>query len=146
MNSCIDLLFTDMTNKCPTSILDVNITDHQFIHITRKHCQKPKSKLDFSGRSYKNYDHARFCDMLSRINWDELYQCNDVNIAWNIVLSNITTVVDIMCRLKMYKVAQAKELWITNETLELIKDKDCPNVTMFTPRFLYYCIILIIIY
>ena len=40
------------------------------------------------------------------------------------MLSNIRTVIDKMCPLKHYKVAQAKEPWITNEILEMIKDKD----------------------
>ena len=40
------------------------------------------------------------------------------------MLLNITTAVDIMCPLKKYKVAQAKESWISGEILELIKDKD----------------------
>ena len=34
------------------------------------------------------------------------------------------TVIDEMCPLKQYKVAQSKEPWVTNEILELIKDKD----------------------
>ena len=55
-NSCIDLFFSNMSNNFTTNILDVNISDHQFIHLIRKHCTKPKSKLEFTGCSYKHYD------------------------------------------------------------------------------------------
>ena len=34
------------------------------------------------------------------------------------------SVIDNICPLKKYKVAQAKEPWVTNEILEMIKDKD----------------------
>ena len=34
-NSCIDLLFTNMNNNFTVNILDVNVSDHQFIHINR---------------------------------------------------------------------------------------------------------------
>ena len=34
------------------------------------------------------------------------------------------SIADRMCPLKRYKVAQAKDPWITNEILEMIKDKD----------------------
>ena len=123
-NSCIDLIFSNLTNNYHTDILDINISDHQFIYLNRKHCAKPKAKLDFTGRSYKNYYKAVFCDSLLNIDWNNLYQCDDVNTAWNIMLQNITTVIDEMCPLKRYKISQAKEPWVTNEILELIKDKD----------------------
>ena len=67
---------------------------------------------------------ATFCERLCNIDWHDLYQCNNVNEAWKILMTNIMTVIDVMCPLKKYKVAQAKEPWITNEILELIKDKD----------------------
>ena len=40
--------------------------------------------------------------------------------------SNIMSrsVINQMCLLKHVKVAQAKDLWVTNEILEMIKDKD----------------------
>ena len=84
-NSCIDLIFSNMDNNISTNILDVNISDHQFIHLNRKHCSKPKAKLDFIGRSYKNYDEQVFCNRLQDIDWNALYQCEDVNIAWDIM-------------------------------------------------------------
>ena len=88
-NTCIDLLFTNMANNFTTDILDINMSDHQFIHLNRKHCTKPKAKLDFTGRSYKNYNKDNFCDRLLRFDWNNLYACNDVNIAWNILLANM---------------------------------------------------------
>ena len=113
-----------MVNNFTTDILDINMSDHQFIHLNTKHCTKPKAKLDFTGRSYKNYNKENFCDRLLGFHWNNLYACNDVNMAWNILLANIMTAIDEMCPLKQYKVAQAQEPWVTNEILELIKDKD----------------------
>ena len=95
-----------MNNNFSTDILDVNISDHQFIHLNRKHCSKPKSKLDFTGSSYRNSDKAVFCDRLLNVDWNELYMCDDVNVAWNIMLRNITAVIDEMCPLKKYKITQ----------------------------------------
>ena len=62
-------------------ILDLNISDHQFIHINRSHCSKEKSKLEFTGRSYKNYDNIKFHDNLLAKDWNLLYTNNDVNSA-----------------------------------------------------------------
>ena len=123
-DSCIDLIFTNLQNTFSTKILDVNISDHQFIYLNRKHQTKPRAKLDVLGRSYKNYDHDLFCHKLLQMNWMHFYQMENVNIAWNIMLTNIKSAIDDMCPLKHFKVAQAKEPWVTNEILELIKDKD----------------------
>ena len=123
-NSCIDLIFSNLTKNSSPGILDVHISDHQFIYISRKHLTKPKVKLDFLGRSYKNYDKAVFCERLNQLNWNLLYQCDSVDTAWDIMLLNIMNTIKDMCPLKKYKVAEAKEPWITNELLELIKDKD----------------------
>ena len=39
-------------------------------------------------------------------------------------MNKILEIADRMCPLKRYKVPQAKDPWITNEILEMIKDKD----------------------
>ena len=57
-------LYTRFNKKYTVDILDVNISDHQFIHINRCHCTKEKSKLEFIGRSYKNYNLDVFCNNL----------------------------------------------------------------------------------
>ena len=123
-NSCIDLLFTNMINNFSVNILDLNISDHQFIHINRAHVPKEKSKLEFISRSYKNYDQNVLQNNLLAKNWNVLYTNNDVNQTWDIMLTNIMSTIDNMCPLKKYKVAKAKEPWVTNEILEMIKDKD----------------------
>ena len=69
-NSCIDLLFTNMINNFSVNILDLNISDHQFIHINRVHVSKEKSKLEFIGRSYKHYDQNVFQNNLLAKDWN----------------------------------------------------------------------------
>ena len=104
-DSCIDLIFTNMVDNFTTNILDINISDHQFIHLNRKHSSKPQKKLDFLGRSYKNYDKEIFCQNLLNLNWMHFFQCMNVNIAWSIMHLNIKTTIDNMCPLKHYRVA-----------------------------------------
>ena len=51
-NSCIDLLFTNMQNNFSTKNLDVSLSDHQFLYLSRKHPLKPKDKIGFTGRPH----------------------------------------------------------------------------------------------
>ena len=113
-----------MIENFTTDILDVNISDHQFIHLHRQHMPKTKTKMDFVGRSYKNYNKNTFCENLTKLDWNEYYACNNPNNAWKIMVNHIVYTLDKMCPLKRFKIAQEKEPWISNEILEKIKDKD----------------------
>ena len=95
-NSSIDLLFTNMVNNFSVNILDLNISDHQFIHINRAHVPREKSKLEFTGRSYKSYDQNVFQNKLLAKDWNALYTNNDVNQTWDIMLSNVMSVIVIL--------------------------------------------------
>ena len=108
-NSCIGLLFTNMQDNFSTKILDVNLSDHQFLYLNRKHTPKPKDKIDFTGRSYKNYDEKLFCLQLLQEDWVEYYSSRNVDVAWNILYNKILSIADRMCPLKRYKVGQAKD-------------------------------------
>ena len=56
--------------------------------------------------------------------WDEYDVCLDIKIKWDILLTIIRTAIEIMCPIKSFNIKQDKELWITPQLIELIKDKD----------------------
>ena len=49
---------------------------------------------------------------------------DDPNDCWDFIYKAITSKLDIMCPLKMRKIRQSNESWLTNEILEAIFDKD----------------------
>ena len=97
-----------MSDNFSTDILDVNISDHQFIHLHRQHVPKNKCKMDWVGRLYKNYDKDIFCENLGNIDWNNFYLCDNPNAAWKIMIGHIKTTLDVICPLKKFKVAQEK--------------------------------------
>ena len=122
--SCLDLIFSDSQDISSSGVANVNISDHDLIYITKSKIKKPKSKTTFMGRSYKNFNENRFRELLLSIDWTGFDNANDVDRAWQTILDNIKQITDTMCPLKEFKVNKLKEAWITNELLELIKDKD----------------------
>ena len=123
-NSCIDLIFTNSGSISNQGTLDVNISDHEMIFVTRKHVSKEKNPSSFNGRLYKNYNENLFLQKLSLSDWDAFYQCNDPNEAWNIFENKILGIIDVMCPVKKFHVRHLKDPWISQEILEAIKDKD----------------------
>ena len=120
----IDLLFTNSEHVRETGVLDLNISDHLGIWATRKKTRVKYNKIDFKGRSYKNYRKEDFQENLRNANWDGFYNNENPNWLWdymyNVILDNIET----MCPIKTFKVDEFKEVWMTNEAIEAIRDKD----------------------
>ena len=125
MNSCLDHVYTNSNIIKSSGTPDVNINDHLPVYINRK---KKKNvlldKVKFLGRSYRNYDTDIFANDLARQEWDRFDNTMDPNILWEIFCKNIVNILDVTCPMKSFSIKQYKEPWITNELLELIKDKD----------------------
>ena len=120
----IDLIFLNSDFISQAGILDLNISDHLAVMVTRKKVALKKEKVEFKGRSYRNYNRENFQGNLENINWDGFYEERDPNRLWELMEGNILKVIDEMCPIKSFKVAKFREPWITNESIEAIKDKD----------------------
>lgn len=73
--SCIDHVFTNATEKTKATILDEKITDHAIIVID--FYNNTKHDVITHTRLHNANNIRKFCDCVSRINWDNLFQnCN----------------------------------------------------------------------
>ena len=61
-NTMIDLIFTDMKYCTDHGVIDYNIrpSDHQPVFVIKKKARGKRSKISFSGRSYRNYSSDLF--------------------------------------------------------------------------------------
>ena len=100
------------------------LSDHEMIYVTYKKMTKPKVKSTFIGRSYVNFDEQVFQENLLNCEWQTFDNEDDVDNAWEIMLNNIRRVMDNMCPLRTFHIRKMKEEWVSNELLEIIKDKD----------------------
>ena len=123
-NSCIDLIFTNSEYVMDAGILDLNFSDHQAVFITRKKAKNSKNKIEFMGRSYKNYDITKFHEALSDFDWDDFYNIEDPNEGWDLLYERILDVLDNMCPEKTFKVNCYREDWMNKDIMEKIIDKD----------------------
>ena len=123
-NSCIDHLYTNSDVIFKSGVLNVNISDHEMIYTIRKKVKQKSDKSEFSGRSYRNYNSAVFSEALNRLDWTDFYNQENPNNIWRLFYENISKIIEQLCPLKKFKIKKYKEPWVTNELLELIKDKD----------------------
>ena len=77
-----------------------------------------------TGRSYRSYDRIDFQTQLRNSNWNGYYNTNSPDAAWHYIKNTITNIIDQSCPVKTFKIKQQKEQWLSDDLLELLKDKD----------------------
>ena len=122
--SRVDLIFSNSECISSINVMNWNVTDHQAVSVSRKKKHTKTPKIDFIGRSYKNYVKEDFQDSLLGMDWTECYNARNPDEMWEMMKGFILEVADEMCPLRPYKVKGYSEPWITNEAIEAIKDKD----------------------
>ena len=120
----IDLIFTNSQDVANSGVINLNISDHDLIFVTKKKETKKRRQVSFKGRSYRNYNKETLQNYLRETNWDEFWLLTDPNDCWGYIHRTIKLELDRMCPLKERKVKQSNEPWLTNGILEAIHDKD----------------------
>ena len=123
-NNCIDLMFTNSCDIASAGVWSINISDHDMIFVTKKKVCAKRKKVEFLGRSYRNYNRDLFQLRLRHFNWDNFWQLRDPSDCWDYILSRIQSELSVMCPLRSHRVRCSNEPWMNNGILEAIFDKD----------------------
>ena len=122
--SCIDNIFSNSEEIAEACTTDWNFSDHLMVAVKRKRRRCKHSKVEFKGRSYRDYVKEDLQGELVDCNWEEYYKLVDPTACWEVVMGKIRRYLDEKCPQKTYRVKEDREPWVTNEILEEIKDKD----------------------
>ena len=101
------------------------MSDHQLIYCTRKISRiKRGSHKQIKFRSFKHYTDDLFEQELSRLNFPNYRNFNDINEAYNDFIQKIMNVIDKVAPLKERRVKQNSQEWFDGETADEIKNRD----------------------
>ena len=89
INTCIDLIFTNCDYISNSGTLDLNISDHQAIFVTKKKQAVKNNKIKFKGRSYRNYSREYLQEILKNEDWSDLENIENPNLAWEFFIDKI---------------------------------------------------------
>ena len=121
----LDLIFSNSDCITEVQTLNYNISDHLAVAATRKkHSRGVEEKINFAGRSYKNYVKADFQNNLLNYDWDRFYGEIDPNTLWDFMEERILEQANNFSPIKIFRVNALREPWITNEAIEAIRDKN----------------------
>ena len=122
--SLIDLALTNSKFISNAGTLEYFISDHQPIYIVHKKGRDTRDTVRFNGRSYRNFEKDAFKKELLSESWDVLLKGENPEDAWDYLLQRVTVVLDRMCPTRSFCIKNYRPDWMTNELIELIKDRD----------------------
>ena len=124
--TCIDHIFVNKSEKvCQAGVIKSGISDHFITFCTRKISRDSLNKHNtVSARSMKNYCSENYIEKLQRINWENVFNCSNVNDAWNSFKTMLLQVINDIAPVKEVRIKGRTEPWMTSDILELIYERD----------------------
>ena len=117
------MIFTNSNFISSSGVGNINISDHEIIFCTRKKIKSKHTSVSFQGRSYRNVDSERFIANFENCNWDEFENSNDAETLWKFYENNLLSVLDSMCPLKIFNIANDRDPWISDDLINEINKK-----------------------
>ena len=140
-STIIDHILASFPERVTQSgVIDIGLSDHQLIHCTRKISRiKRGSHKQIKFCSFKHYTVDLFKQELSKLNFPNYWNFNDINEAYNDFNQKIMNVIDKVAPLKERQVKQNSQEWFDKEIADEIKNcnklfknsKNCKLIKIF---------------
>ena len=123
--SLIDHAWTNDT-EAVTSCRNIfrPVADHNAVETIIKLKGKNKSKTEILKRKWTKLDIETFKLELNLVNWDQIYEIENVDLAYNFMEENLRRILDNQIPVTKIQPNGAGKTWIKDATKELIKQRD----------------------
>ena len=123
--SCIDHLYCNVQYRCSkVTVISAGTSDHDMISYTRLSKEPPTPARTIRKRSYKTFSTEKYLEDLSKVNWEDVYTCDDVDTAASILTRKVCYVLNVHAPWVQFQQRKFYSPWITSETKELMKQRD----------------------
>ena len=104
--------------------LDRAASDHNLIQVKIRTRGTDNNLGEVTARDKKNFNEKEFKCEVKKINWTELFEQTDTNLANNIFVENISKILDKMAPFKKIQLRNKITPWVSNTTIEQMKARD----------------------
>lgn len=123
--SIIDLIYvSDSEVTIMSGVAKCNFSDHDFVYLALKKPPFKKEKVSFQYRDIKNLNVAALNHFFESYDWTNLYNSNDSETCWNLLLNTYTYGVDMYAPLISVNNVLKREEWMNNDALSAIHSRD----------------------
>ena len=126
-SSTIDLILSSDPDRVTQSgVVNIGMSDHNAIFCSRKINKgfKLNKHNTCKIRSMKDFDQDVFVDKLRNVNWFDVLNCENVDMAWSKFKKLFIDVIDTVAPVKEVRLKYKSEDWFTGELVELIHERD----------------------
>ena len=124
-SSGLDHYYTNKPEKLsPVSTQYCGGSDHVMIFATRYSRSIKTSPRYIRKRCYKNFNSEDFIAAIKQVSWLDIYLCENVNDAVELLSSKITFILDTMAPLKTIQIRTRHAPWLSKQTAELMRERD----------------------
>ena len=120
----IDVICTNAKFVNESGTLNLNVSDHLAVYMIRKKDVVRRPKVEVTGRSYKNYKHAKLKEDLEQNDWSRFDDSNDPSLKWDIIHGVLEQSLNSMCPVKTFKIPEANESWMSDHLINVLRDKN----------------------
>ena len=123
--SGLDHFYSNQPSKLsPVQVINCGGSDHKLIGATRYANSIKRNVRYITKRCYKNFKKEEFISAVKLINWWEVYQCDDVDQALQIMTENLTKILDVMAPIRTIQMRENYAPWLSCETKQLMAKRD----------------------
>lgn len=124
-STCIDHIFTNVPELCSQAVsMAVGCSDHNLIAVSKK------AKLPKSGariilrRSFQRFNPDLFLNDINNLQWSDVCEQQDVNIALNTFMYKLMQVVNKHAPIRKKTIRSSSAPWVDNELRSLMLQRD----------------------
>ena len=121
-SSAIDHFCTN--NMEQHDICPHDVTDHDIVFASRKKIKIKWDKIKIVARRYSRLNEDLFAADINDFDWDIVYTCNDVDVAWDTFVRIFNSILD---RHALWRTMTFKDHipeWCTKEFISMCKEHD----------------------
>ena len=124
-DSTVDHIWSNCLGRVVTHTNSVRASsDHNLISVYMRLKEKCQQRQEIWLRQRRNLDWQRMKDRVRQLNWDDLLECQDMNLINDMLVSRLTSIYDSEAPLCKIQVRKYFKSWVTVELKNSMKDRD----------------------
>ena len=124
-SSGLDHFYTNTPHKISNvEVIYCGGSDHMLVTATRKSRRVFSSPTYIRKRSFRYFDSSEFVGLIQQVSWLDIYLCNEVDKAVQLLSEKITFILDIMAPLKTIQIRKNYNPWLSEDTKNMMIERD----------------------
>ena len=115
---------TDMKYVVKYGTLEYFLSDHQPVYIIKKKPTDHRGLETFTGRTYRSHTYKKAKDYYLECDLSGVFTKNTMSEKWAVLKKAMLDAANQLAPMTEYLVKEDKPAWLTNEIIELQKDRD----------------------